>query len=199
MDNKSEIKIEKMDYDEALRYLGYKNIEPDDHTRELLLLCEKDFLDACKANYVYKVFELAGMTVGGCDFELEGEDIKRHLDGCTKVVFLCVTLGNEVDALIRKKQITALSEAVIIDSVASSVVEQACDEAENIIMKEFEGYEKTHRYGLGYGDFPLSGQKKFLATLDALKRVGVSVTDSDMLTPTKSVTCVIGLKEASDE
>ena len=46
---------------------------------------------------------------------------------------------------------------------------------------------------MGYDDFPLEGQKKFLEILDASKRVGVCVNSSMMLTPTKSVTCVIGL------
>ena len=65
--------------------------------------------------------------------------------------------------------------------------------AEEIILKNFKEYEHTWRFGLGYGDFPLELQGQFLDILDAPKRIGVCVNSSMMLTPTKSVTCVIGL------
>ena len=67
------------------------------------------------------------------------------------------------------------------------------DTAEEIILKDFKEYEHTWRFGLGYGDFPLELQGQFLDILDAPKRIGVCVNSSMMLTPTKSVTCVIGL------
>lgn len=106
---------------------------------------------------------------------------------------MCATLSGNVDLLIRKKQITGMTEAIITDSLASAVIEQVCDKAEEVILKDFKEYEHTWRFGLGYDDFPLEGQKKFLEILDASKRVGVCVNSSMMLTPTKSVTCVIGL------
>ena len=106
---------------------------------------------------------------------------------------MCATLSGNVDLLIRKKQITGMTEAIITDSLASAVIEQVCDKAEEVILKDFKDYEHTWRFGLGYDDFPLEGQKKFLEILDASKRVGVCVNSSMMLTPTKSVTCVIGL------
>ena len=61
------------------------------------------------------------------------------------------------------------------------------------ILKDFPNLEHTWRFGLGYGDFPLTGQRKFLDILDAPKRIGVCVNESLLLTPTKSVTCIIGL------
>ena len=86
-----------------------------------------------------------------------------------------------------------MAEAVIIDALASAAIEQVCDKAENEIVKDSPDLDHTWRFGLGYGDFPLSGQSKFLDILDAPKRIGVCVNESLMLTPTKSVTCVIGL------
>ncbi|MCR5430450.1 MAG: methionine synthase, partial [Eubacterium sp.] len=127
-------------------------------------------------------------------FSLEGDTVKEHLDGCNKCVCFCTTLGGEVDALIRKKQITSMAEAMMIDKMASFLVEKACDKAEEIIMNSFEGCKKTDRYGLGYGDFPITKQKEFLDMLDAGRQVGVHVNDASMLMPTKSVTCLIGIK-----
>lgn len=193
MRNDRNVVIEEIDFSEALRYLGYKSNIPDEKTKELLLLCDNEIKKAIDAKFIYKVFELRDGQIPGSQFKLEGNAIAKHLKNCTKVIFMCATLSANVDALIRKKQITSMAEAMIIDSLASAVIEQVCDKAEDIILKDFPQYEHTWRFGLGYDDFPLEGQKQFLEILDAPKRIGVCANESHMLTPTKSVTCVIGL------
>lgn len=190
---KNNIQIKDVNKSEALRYLGYKECNPDKKTKELLLHCEKELLETIKPNYVYKVFDLDNEKVVGTNFLLEGDSINKHLEGCSKVIFLCATLSADVDKLIRVKQITVMSEAVVIDALASVAVEQMLDQIENIIMEDFKEYEHTWRFGLGYGDFPISLQKDFLEILDAQKRISVCANESMMLVPTKSVTCVIGL------
>ncbi len=187
------IVIEEVDFEEALRYLGYGKHMPDEKTKELLLLCAKQLQETMQGKIVYRVFDLYNGQVQNCAFSLKGQAIARHLQNCDKIIFLCATLSAGVDLLIRRKQITGMAEAMITDSIASAVIEQVCDKAEEIILKDFPDYEHTTRFGLGYGDFPLSGQKQFLEVLDAQKRVGVCVNSSMMLTPSKSVTCVIGL------
>ena len=193
MMNNRKIEIDKLNFSEALRYLGYGENMPDDITKELLLLCSEQLREAMEGTFVYKVFELAGGQIPNASFKLEGKAIAKHLENCTKVVFMCATLSSNVDKLIRAKQIRSMTEAMIIDSLASAAIEQVCDEAEKRILKDFSEYEHTWRFGLGYDDFPLEGQKEFLEILDAPKRIGVCVNESMMLTPTKSVTCVIGL------
>lgn len=98
-----------------------------------------------------------------------------------------------VDGLIRKMQIRGMADAMFTDSLASAVIEQVCNKAEDEILKDFKEYEHTWRFGLGYGDFPLTGQKQFLDILDAGRRIGVCVNSGMTLVPTKSVTCIIGL------
>ncbi len=191
--NNQSIQIEYINKNEALRYLGYKDNNLDNKTKELLLLCEKELLNIMQPAYIYKVFDLKEEKVEGTTFLLEGNSIKEHLRDCEKVVFLCATISADVDKLIRQKQVSSMSEAVVIDALASTAIEQVLDQVENIIMKDFEEYEHTWRFGLGYGDFPITLQKEFLTILDANKRIAVGVNESMMLMPTKSVTCVIGL------
>ena len=50
---------------------------------------------------------------------------------------MCATLSGGVDSLIRKKQIVSMAEAMVTDSLASAVIEQVCDKAEEIILKEY--------------------------------------------------------------
>jgi 5-methyltetrahydrofolate--homocysteine methyltransferase len=187
------IVIEDINFDEALRYLGYGGNVPDDKTKELLLSCGKQLKCSMEGKFVYKVFGLRDGHILGADFILQGQAIKNHLKNCNKVIFMCATLSAGVDLLIRRQQITGMAEAMITDSLASAVIEQVCDKAEEVILRDFAEYEHTWRFGLGYDDFPLECQKQFLDILDAPKRIGVCVNDSMMLTPTKSVTCVIGL------
>ena len=51
------------------------------------------------------------------------------------------------------------------------------------------------RFSPGYGDFDIHHQEEILRMLDAHKKIGLSMTESCMLTPTKSVTALIGFAE----
>ena len=193
--NKHTIQISDNDYKEVLKTLGYENESLDESVKELLLVCERELKEVINACFVYRVFDYKDETLVDSGFELEGKTIKEHLEGCNKCACLCATLGGDVDALIRKKQVTSMAEAMMIDKMASFLIEKACDQAEEIIMENFDGCEKTFRYGLGYGDFPIEKQKVFLDMLEASRQVGVHVNEAYMLMPTKSVTCLIGIKD----
>ena len=195
------IVIDKIDMPQALRYLGFRDNEPEENMKKIISKCEKELIEKAVPSYVYKVFPIdKNCSLRGCDFELTGNDIKNHLKNCNRAVLMCVTLSTSVDMLIKQKQVTGMTEAIIIDALASAMVEQVCDKVEEIIKDDLFDIHKenyfTWRYGLGYGDFPLDGQKQFLNVLDAGKRVGVTVNDTFMLIPTKSVTCVIGVSES---
>ena len=179
--NVEKVTLKQINRSDALRYLGYGDTVPDDTTLLLLDKCEKELLNHLDCKYLYRVFPLEGGQIPGSAYRLEGSSIASHLAGCTQVIFLCATLSEGV--------------AMMTDALASSAIEQVCDTAEREIMKSFPGMQHTFRFGLGYGDFPLEGQTAFLNILDARKRIGVSVSPSLMLTPLKSVTCVIGLGE----
>ena len=49
--------------------------------------------------------------------------------------------------------------------------------------------------GLVIGDLPLTAQREFLKALDAERLIGVHLNEACVMTPSKSVTAVIGLKE----
>ena len=192
--NKHTIKTEELNFKEVLKTLGCEDESLDESVKELLLVCEKELRKAIRASFVYRVFEYQNGEMVDSGFELEGDTIKEHLKESEKCICLCGTLGSEVDNLIRKKQITSMAEAMMIDKMASYLIESALDRAEEIIMSDYKEYKKTYRYGLGYGDFPITKQKDFLNMLDANRQVGVHVNEASMLMPTKSVTCLIGIR-----
>lgn len=198
MDNR-EIVIKNIDKSEAARYLGYKDTLPDVNITKIILQCEMDLLKVIKPRYCYKVFDIDFcddyVMLKGAELKLCGKSITEHLKGCEKAAVMCATLSGDVDKMLRQNEISGMVQALVIDALANAAIEQVCDAVEEIIMEEFEGYNHTWRFGVGYGDFPLTTQKLLLETLDAGKRIGVCATESCILTPRKSVTCVIGLSK----
>ena len=95
------IVIEDINFDEALRYLGYGGNVPDDKTKELLLSCGKQLKCSMEGKFVYKVFGLRDGHILGADFILQGQAIKNHLKNCNKVIFMCATLSAGVYLLLR--------------------------------------------------------------------------------------------------
>ncbi len=196
-----EIIIKEIDKGEAARYLGYRDTLPDINMTKLILQAEIDLLKVMKPRYCYKVFELCrendSLFLQGTDLELKGDSIRKHLRDCEKAVALCVTLSDGVDKLLRQNEVDNMVNALIIDALANAAIEQVCDEAEKIIFRDFQEYSHTWRFGVGYGDFPLTTQKKLLEILDAGKRIGLCATESSILVPRKSVTCILGMSQAA--
>jgi 5-methyltetrahydrofolate--homocysteine methyltransferase len=193
-------KIEFIDQKEALRYLGYVGNDPEDNIQKILDVAEKQVLDVIEPRYIYKCFDIDSITdkvvLDNCKLELVGNDIVNHLKGCTKVILMCATLSINVDRFIRVTQITDMTKAVIIDSLASVAIENVCDNIQEEIQQEYNKYFQTYRFSPGYGDFPIEIQKDFLTVLDAPKKIGLTTTEDNILTPKKSVTAVIGLSES---
>ncbi|MBQ2799015.1 MAG: methionine synthase [Ruminiclostridium sp.] len=191
--------IDSIDKKEALRYLGI-NGKPDDNTKTLIDICERELLKSASPKFLFRIFEISDISENGirlcdCNLILTGKAIARHLTGCKKAVLMCATLGGGADALIRKMQITDMARAVITDALASAFIEQVCDYAEGEIKKSAIGFSLTDRFSPGYDDLPIELQKDFLLLLDAQKKIGLCATDNMLLTPRKSVTAIIGLSE----
>ncbi len=201
--DKKEIILKYINKNEAARYLGYKDTLPDVQITKMLLEAETELLKIIQPRYVYKVFDLyeaeGEILLRGAELKLRGDSIKEHLNGCKKAVVMCATISDKVDNLLRKNELSNMLNALIIDALSNAAIEQVCDEVQEIIENEFSDFYLTWRFGVGYGDFPLSTQKELLETLDAPKRIGVCATDSFILVPRKSVTCIIGLSEKETE
>lgn len=191
------ITLNKLSREEAYRYLGYGDNKPDEKIENLIDECEKVVLSFAKPNYVYKVFDIEQkencVLVKGTELVLIGNDIKSHLGGCVKAVFLSATISAGIDREIRKAQLEDMTKALVLDCLSSVAIEQVCNQIDEEIKENFSEFYQTWRFSPGYGDFPIDLQNQFLNVLDAPKRIGLCSNESSILTPTKSVTAVIGL------
>lgn len=135
-----------------------------------------------------------------CSFTLKSKDLSTNLRGCEEAVLFAATLGNAPDQLMSRYEITDMTKAVVLQAASAMLIEAYCDEIQEAIrVKESSrGYFLRPRFSPGYGDLPISEQRKIFQVLECEKRIGLTLTDTMMMLPTKSVTALIGLtKEVS--
>lgn len=183
------IEISSLNRDECVRYLGNARVKMNSQMEELLDICEQEIIKNAEPKYLYKEVPVNALELS------EGNDIKSHLQGCQKAIIMCATLGNGIDNLIRKTQLLDMAKAVVLDSFASVAIEQVCCSVDEIIAEKYKGKYLTFRFSPGYGDYPITLQKQFLNILDAPRKIGLCTNDNFLLTPTKSVTAVIGVSD----
>lgn len=198
------VKLKPINRQETALYLGYGKNTPDEVISGLMDECEGPLMEACKPSYCYGVFDVEicseeRVVISECAMELTGRDIVKLLNGCGKVVLFAATLGSGVDALLRKLQVTNMPKALITDAMSGAAIEQICNDFQEELSVQFPTMQQTMRYSPGYGDLPLAIQKDFLATLETGKRIGLAMTEGNMLTPVKSVTAIIGLRDITKE
>ncbi|MDO4869001.1 MAG: vitamin B12 dependent-methionine synthase activation domain-containing protein [Bacillota bacterium] len=174
-----------------LLYLQVKG-EPDLKLTQQMDEAERILLQTATPRGIYRVLDID-------DIATDGVSIKKHLEGCDRAAAFAVTLGSEIDALINRSQITNMALAVLLDTGASVLADQAADAAEQSIRSEITDREDniyfTPRFSPGYGDYPITRQRDMLAYLDAARKIGLTLTSADMLVPTKSITAVVGLAD----
>ena len=89
---------------------------------------------------------------------------------------------------------------MVLQACAAAFLEEYCDRMQKQIEDGLEnGLYLRPRFSPGYGDFSILHQKELLQMTDASKKIGLALTEGYMLTPTKSITAVMGISsEARD-
>lgn len=140
----------------------------------------------------YRVFERCDNgCISDLDFSFESKDIDKLLSDCNRVILFAATLGAQVDMLLRRYQVSDLQKALVLDACANAAIENVCD---NLCTDFALSYGLiTHRFSPGYGDLAFEKQSDFARVLDLQRSIGVTLTDSGLMIPQKSVTAVVGI------
>ena len=187
----------KLDEKEILRYLGYGGKQPDAVLHEMVLSCAEELEQVATPRSIFRLFSVTfeenGVQLG--NITVEGRDLRQHIRGCGEAVLFAATLGVQTDVLLERYSHISMSRVAVLQAASAAMIEKYCDETEKEISAQAarRGLFLRPRYSPGYGDFSIRLQKDILNTLDCPKRIGLSMTESFMLVPTKSVTAVIGL------
>ena len=143
---------------------------------------------------------------------LERDALAKHLEGCDRIVISAATLGQGVDELISETQSTKIALSVVIDCGASLLAVVAADIAMERIREDLSECKEqtagsdnsaagaeplfmTERFSPGYGDSPLEMQTQLLELLDAERQLGITLSKGYMMSPSKSITGIMGLAD----
>lgn len=190
-----------LDKSEIRRYAGYKQknkiIEELEDKIDYLI---SEVKKTARVKYTYELFDINILNdrVSFADVVFKSKYLAKNLDTCHKVIILSATLGNEIDMLIRRYSLTDNTSMVFVQAIATEYLEKIIDEIENdIIANSKEQIFLKPRFSPGYSDLDISHQKDFISILNTPKKIGLSITNSNMLTPMKSVTAIIGITKTN--
>jgi len=185
-----------VDRREVLRYAGVRTADPK--TEKILDDCISQIQDRLSYKVCYRIYDIEhGDGETSLEFTKSSSALlRKRLDGCEKIVLFCATVGVEMDRLIARASAMSSARAVLLQALGSERVEALCDEFCASLGGELgeKGLILTPRFSPGYGDLPLEMQRDVFASLECSKRIGVSLGEDLFMTPTKSVTAIIGIK-----
>ncbi|MBO5998388.1 MAG: Vitamin B12 dependent methionine synthase activation subunit [Lachnospiraceae bacterium] len=191
------------DTDEICRYLGYRGNDPGPDIKDRIASVTDELNKGITPGFVYSCWPLytdAGSAAGVPVIRfgpvtVQSDDLYKNLTGCSRIIVFAATLGPYPDRLQQRTAIKSMRDAVIVQACAAAMIESLCNQKNEELRQrqERDGWLLKPRFSPGYGDLPLSIQKDLLSLLDAPRNIGLTLTDSLMMVPTKSVTALIGL------
>lgn len=189
-----------LDKNEILRYMRCK-----ESSAEIDSLIDKTLLLA-QNKLSYKVcYNKFPVSIKGNKLDLgfvtvESSDLKKCLVGCDEIILFAATVGLEIDRLIKRYGISEPSVSLCLQAIGSERVEALCDRFCHDLTREYEGVAILRpRFSAGYGDLPLSLQKNIFSALSCDKHIGITLNESMIMSPSKSVTAIIGIKKVKNE
>lgn len=126
----------------------------------------------------------------------ESKDLQKALEGCDRVLLFAATVGLLPDRLLAKYNRVAPAKALLVQAIGTERVEALCDAfcAEQTKNFAVEGAVLRPRFSPGYGDLPLALQREVFAALDCERQLGITLNESLLMTPSKSVTALAGIR-----
>lgn len=161
-------------------YLGFKGVRPEERVDRLISECLDELEKIKRFQYQYKLFEIVP------DF-LNRPPYIAFLNGCTAVILCVTTLGAEVDRRIKYLSKADIEKSVIFDACASALLEHYADDYEKGL-----GDNLTYRFCPGYGGSAVSDIKYIFELLNP-EKIGVSLLESNLMLPQKSMAGIIGV------
>ena len=183
---------------DILRYSGFAGqpSQADDSLKDLVAEVIKDLEGAFSYKVCYRRMELDWENdMPLLPFDASSKDLATCLAGSKEVILFAGTIGIGIDRYIAKYQHISPSRALIAQAYGAERVEALCDLFCGQIRDEVkkDGLYTTPRFSPGYGDLLLKTQKEICSLLDCSRKIGVSLNDSLLMTPSKSVTAIFGL------
>ena len=190
-----EIPAPPIDRQEILRYMGCR-----ESSTQISSLIERS-LSLCRDSLSYKVcFAEYDISIDGtkCDLgftAVESADLAKCLGGCDKILLFAATVSLSLDRLILKYGKSEPSVSVCLQAIGAERIEALCNAFSLEMKNEYAkiGRSLRPRFSAGYGDLPLELQREIFNALGCERRIGLTLNNSLIMSPSKSVTAIIGI------
>ncbi len=190
----NEIKFNKK---EIARYAQIKN--SDSTLDSLIDECINEVENKLSYKVCYSFFDiiLKNDVLDFGFFNTSSKALIKNLEKCDKAVVFGATIGIEIDRLIAKYGRISPSRAFIFQAIGTERIESLCDKFCDDIKNDLKKENLfTHsRFSPGYGDFSLDNQVKIFDVLALYKNIGLTLNDSLIMSPSKSVTGIVGISK----
>lgn len=130
-----------------------------------------------------------------CGIDTTSAVIKKALSSCESVVLFAATIGSQFDRLIAKYSRLEPSKALILQAIGAERIESLCDAFCEKMNTELHQSKKSlrPRVSPGYGDIELRMQQEIFRVLDCERKIGLTLNESLLMSPSKSVTAIAGV------
>ena len=176
--------------DDIYEAMGYQGAQPDEATLSETLA----IIDAVRGWLCPQFCFFVTRALPA--FEM-GQIIERQLKGSEAYALFICTSGVEFEAYQQRlKQEGDMVRVFIADSLGSVIAEKTADQMEQAVQKSIEklGWHHTNRFSPGYCGWHVS-QQQLLFRQFPPSPCGVTLTDSSLMLPIKSVSGIIGIGE----
>ncbi len=182
---------------EILRYAGVRESTPP--IDALLDECLKEATGIFTYKVCYGRFPLVikGDNVDLSFTKTVSRDLAKTLQNSDTFILFSATVGFELDRIIARYSRISPSKALMFQAIGTERIESLCDEFCCDIEKKFGNI--TPRFSPGYGDLPLEIQREFFAVLEPNRKIGLTLNNSLVMSPSKSVTAVVGISNCCEE
>lgn len=189
-----------VDPEAVLHLLGSRDDDTRSHTLNLVDCCIKKALELATPRGAFAIWQTNDLS-GPDEIATEalrfhtGKIVRRMLKGAHSFAFFIATVGNGPENLSRKLMeegnylegyATDLIASVMVDAIADQIHKQVRNEAASLGMKV------TNRYSPGYCSWDVSDQQKLFSLFPG-NRCGITLSESSLMSPIKSVSGVIGI------
>ena len=184
---------------ECLRYAGTTPQAVSEAERELFESCIKEVENKLSYKVCWGRFPIRRTedTLEFAALQTDSKALRKNLEGCEEVIVFAATIGLEIDRLIRRYSNLSPAKALFFQAIGAERIESLCDTFCDELKKE--GLQLRPRFSPGYGDLPLELQKDVFRVLDCPRKIGLSLNESLLMSPSKSVTAIIGIGEGEQE
>lgn len=184
---------------EVARYMGMRgdnlDCEISSRIEQLWPRFRKEI--SCRACWLEVPVSISENIIDMGIVTVKSDALAINLKNCDKAILFAATIGSGADRLCRAASVNTPSNALIYDAMGSTAIEWFCDALCESLSHEFPAYTQRPRFSPGYGDLSLALQEDLLRVLDARRIIGLTLSDSLLMIPQKSVTAIVGLKKSN--